>query len=69
MTRVHMTFNRQARVIETGGCTVEVKDPNDMREIRQKTEARDFVEFLVADRDYDEEDWEFEILDEEEDVA
>lgn len=65
MYRIKVAFNRQANVIETGTCTVTVKDPNDMREINQKLNNKDFSGFLVTDREYDDDDdWEFELPDE-----
>lgn len=70
MYEIKIAFNRQAGVIETGTCVVEVKDPNDMREINKKLYNKDFKELLITDRDYDEEDWDFELLnDEEEDLV
>jgi len=46
-------------VIEVGGVSVDVLDPTDYEEILGKLNRREFVEFVVTERDYEEEDWSF----------
>ena len=55
-------FVRTAKVVETGGVTIEVEDEVDWEEIETKLRNRDFVEFLPGERKYEEEDWEFDDL-------
>ena len=50
---------RRAQVVERGGASVVVNNPNDLQEIKARLEARDFYEFLITDREYDEESWSF----------
>jgi hypothetical protein len=62
MVLVNLVFTRQATVVETGGCSVKVENPEDWDEIQAKIDAQDFHEFLITSREYDEEDWDFEEL-------
>lgn len=57
--KVPLTWVRRAQVIEHGGASVVVNNPNDLQEIKARLEARDFCEFLITDREYDEETWSF----------
>lgn len=57
--KVPLTWVRRARVIEKGGASVVVNNPNDLAEIKALIEARDFCEFLVTEREYEEEQWSF----------
>jgi hypothetical protein len=63
MVKVDLVFTRVVPVVETGSCTVLVKDPDNMNEVFGKANRGDFLNYLVISRDYDteEEDWEFEL--------
>ncbi len=58
--KVNLTFERVSRVLEKGGATVVVNNPNDMDEIAAQVKALDFSEFLVTDRDYSDSEWKWE---------
>ena len=55
-------FIRTARVIEQGGVEIEVDNETDWDEIEQKLRERDFASFLVSERTYEDENWEFDDL-------
>lgn len=57
--KVDLTWEKTARVVERGGASVVVSNPNDLAEIKARLEAGDFYEFLVTEREYDDEHWSF----------
>lgn len=66
--RVYVAFNRTASVIETGAAAIDIEDTGwiDWSEVEEKAQNREFAEFRVHERDYDEEDWAFTPVQEEE---
>lgn len=55
-----LTWERTARVVERGGASVVVSNPNDLAEIKARLEGQDFYEFLITEREYDDDQWSFQ---------
>lgn len=68
MPRFHLTFERTATVKETGGVSVEVKDASSVSDVYKEALKKQFKEFLVADREYSDEAWEFSLMKETDDA-
>lgn len=60
--RVKFMFTRTGTFTETGGVEIEVNDPIDWEEIEGKLNRREFKSFLVSEREYTNEEWEFDDL-------
>ncbi len=66
MARAYLKFTRKGEFVYNGGCAVDVDDPTDMKEIWMKANDFMFTEFVVKERDYDNDEWSFELLEIEE---
>lgn len=64
MPRVYLEFQRKAQVFERGAVAVEVDGTESPRDIYKKALTKNFREFLISERVYDEEkmEWEFELM-------
>lgn len=62
MPRFHLQFERTATVKETGGVSVEVDDANSVADVYKMALSKNFKEFLVSGREYEDESWEFTIM-------
>jgi hypothetical protein len=67
LQRVEIRFTKKSVVVETGELSVDVEDKEDWEEILAKAQRKDCSQFLVQSRDYDETEWEFEPMEEEND--
>lgn len=64
-TRFHLQFERTATVRETGGVSVDVDGAISISDVYKEALKKDFKAFLVSDREYTDEAWEFSLLPEE----
>ncbi len=62
MARAYLSFVRTGAFKYTGGCAVDVDDPTSMKDIWAAAHDFMFKEYLVKDRDYNNEEWTFELL-------
>lgn len=69
MAIVDLVFTRTSTVVETGHVQIEVDDPDNMNKVFGAAERKEFKQYLVAERDYDPEDddWDFEIVEKDND--
>ena len=64
MARIFVNFQRKGVVVERGAAAIEVKRAASVEDVYKMALQKDFKEFLISDRQYDEESmtWEFEII-------
>jgi hypothetical protein len=59
-----VNFERKGVVVERGAAAIEITRDATVEEVYKKALNQDFKEFLISDREYDDESmtWEFEIM-------
>lgn len=64
MPRVFVNFERKGVVVERGAAAIEITRDATVEDVYKMALSKQFKEFLISDRDYDEESmtWEFEIM-------
>lgn len=64
LARVFVNFERKGVVVERGAAAIEIKRDATVEDVYRKALNKEFKEFLISDRQYDEESmtWEFEIM-------
>lgn len=64
MPRVYVNFIRKAVVVERGAAAIEISRDTTVEEVYKKALNKEFKEFLISDRQYDEDQttWEFQII-------
>lgn len=64
MARVFVNFERKGVVVERGAAAIEVNRDATVEDVYKMALNKQFKEFLVSDRKYDEDSmtWEFEII-------
>lgn len=50
--RIKFNFTRTVTVLQTGICSVDVLNPADHNEIKEKLEQRKFASFVVMDEEF-----------------
>jgi len=62
MPRFYLEFERTSTVKETGGVSVEVPKNASIQDIYKQALSKEFKEFLVSEREYTDEQWEFTLM-------
>lgn len=64
MARVFVNFERKGVVVERGAAAIEIKRDATVEDVYKMALSKQFKEFLISDREYDESSmtWEFEIM-------
>jgi hypothetical protein len=64
LPRVYVNFQRKGVIIERGAAAIEVNRDVAVEDVYKMALNKQFKEFLVTNREYDEESmtWEFEIM-------
>ena len=64
MARVFVNFERKGVVAERGAAAIEIKRDATVEDVYKMALKKDFKEFLISDRQYDDDSmtWEFEIM-------
>lgn len=64
LPRVFVNFERKGVVVERGAAAIEINRDATVEDVYKKALTKDFKEFLISDRRYDEDSmtWEFEII-------
>jgi hypothetical protein len=57
MKRINLAFTRAGSFVMTGGVAI---DAASKEELEEKLNSREFAEFLPLDLEFDDDDWEFE---------
>jgi hypothetical protein len=62
--RVYVNFQRKGVVVERGAAAIEITRDATVEEVYKMALNQEFKEFLISDRQYDDESmtWEFEIM-------
>lgn len=60
--RIKLTFERTATVKETGEIEVDINGTTSVADVYKKAFKKDFKSFVITDREYKDEDWEFAIV-------
>lgn len=66
--RINLAFTRAGTFVMTGGVAVDIQFPYNQAQIDKALKEREFAEFLPLDMEFDDDDWEFEEIKEEEDT-
>lgn len=59
MVKKEFTFSREGKFTMHGAVTIEVEDPNNEEEIKEKLSKQDFKEYLPVYLEYNEDEWDF----------
>lgn len=62
MAKVDLVFQREAKVLEKGIVSVEVSPGDSPVDIYKKAFEQDFNSFITTERNYTDDDWNFEIM-------
>ena len=62
MARAYLKFTKTGTFTYEGGCAVDVDDPTRLDEIWARANDFLFTEYLVKEREYDNEEWKFELM-------
>ncbi len=60
--KIYFKYTRKATVTETGVVAVEAGEAASYKDVYRKAFKKDFVEFLPTDREFDKEEWDFEMI-------
>ena len=60
--RIKLEFERTAKIKETGWVEVEVGSKSSVADVYKAAIAKEFTQFLTAERNYENEEWEFSIV-------
>ena len=69
MARAYLKFKKKGTFEYGGGVSVDVDDPTSMKDIWAAATALMFKEYLVNEREYSNEEWTFELVRVEAEVA
>lgn len=67
--RLNLAFTRAGNFVMTGGVSVDMDWPYTEKELEEKLMNREFAEFLPLQLEFDEDDWDFEEIKEDDDSA
>lgn len=62
MGRIYLKFEREAKVKETGVVAVSTDGSTSIADVYKQAFKKDFKEWLTSDREYEDEKWEFSII-------
>jgi hypothetical protein len=62
--RVYVNFTRKGVIVERGAAAIEINRDATVEDVYKRALNKEFKEFLISDRQYDDESmtWEFEIM-------
>lgn len=62
MARAYLKFTRTGTFKHTGGVAVDVEDGEDLKDIWAAAHELLFAEYIVRSREYDKDEWSFELM-------
>ena len=62
MARAYLKFTRKGDFTYKGGVAIDVEDPTDLKSIWAAAHDMMFSEYIVREREYDNEEWGFELM-------
>lgn len=65
MSTIKLKFIRTAKVKEVGAVSIDISDTTSIADAYKKAYEKLFKEFLCSERTYSNEEWDFELLKEE----